>query len=86
MTDRLCAEGHVVEVGRETCSRCNGPVVSKEVDLSDKQENTMNDEQNQSNESEQKHDEGQSQDSQSTEGTGATGDQQQDNGGEANQG
>ena len=27
MSDRLCGDGHVVEEGREKCSRCNGPVV-----------------------------------------------------------
>lgn len=28
MSDRICSQGHVVEENRETCSRCNGAVVS----------------------------------------------------------
>ena len=30
MTDeRLCASGHVIDAGRETCSRCNGHAVNQ---------------------------------------------------------
>lgn len=26
--ERICSEGHVIDVGRETCSRCNGRAVN----------------------------------------------------------
>lgn len=29
--ERLCQEGHVVDADKELCSRCNGPVINKEV-------------------------------------------------------
>ena len=29
---RICAHGHVLDEGRELCSRCNGPAVSQDVD------------------------------------------------------
>ena len=47
MSDRLCASGHVVEVGRDTCSRCNGVVIEEKVDILSEQENTTMQDENQ---------------------------------------
>jgi len=31
MSHKECAQGHVIEDTRETCSRCNGPAVNHEI-------------------------------------------------------
>lgn len=33
MTELICASGHVLDSGRDTCSRCNGEAVNKPVDV-----------------------------------------------------
>ena len=30
MSEKICAQGHVLDLGKELCSRCNGPAVVPE--------------------------------------------------------